>query len=66
MHSETGGLRSLSGGMSVILSSPDGRIIGGRVAGLLVAASPVQVLILLYSVCYLCNRNHFVLDNKYM
>lgn len=47
-------MRNRSGGMSVSLASPDGRVIGGGVAGLLVAASPVQVLILPYSVCCLC------------
>lgn len=41
-----GGTRSRSGGMSVSLASPDGRVVGGGVAGLLVAASPVQVIIL--------------------
>ncbi|MCH87100.1 AT-hook motif nuclear-localized protein 1, partial [Trifolium medium] len=39
---ESGGTRSRSGGMSVSLASPDGRVVGGGVAGLLVAASPVQ------------------------
>lgn len=43
MPGETGGTRSRSGGMSVSLASPDGRVVGGGVAGLLVAASPVQV-----------------------
>ena len=43
MPSETAGTRSRSGGMSVSLASPDGRVVGGGVAGLLVAASPVQV-----------------------
>jgi hypothetical protein len=43
MPTETGGTRSRSGGMSVSLASPDGRVVGGGVAGLLVAASPVQV-----------------------
>ncbi|MED6172247.1 hypothetical protein PIB30_048294 [Stylosanthes scabra] len=43
--SETGGTRSRSGGMSVSLSGPDGRVIGGGVAGLLVAAGPVQVVV---------------------
>jgi len=43
MPSESGGTRSRSGGMSVSLASPDGRVVGGGVAGLLVAASPVQV-----------------------
>lgn len=45
MPNETGGTRSRSGGMSVSLASPDGRVVGGGVAGLLVAASPVQVWI---------------------
>ncbi|KAG6669687.1 AT-hook motif nuclear-localized protein 1-like isoform X1 [Carya illinoinensis] len=42
---ETQGTRSRSGGMSVSLASPDGRVVGGGVAGLLVAASPVQVVV---------------------
>ncbi|CAL5356029.1 unnamed protein product [Camellia sinensis] len=42
MPAETGGIRNRSGGMSVSLASPDGRVVGGGVAGLLVAASPVQ------------------------
>ncbi|WCJ26064.1 AT-hook motif nuclear-localized protein 1 [Euphorbia peplus] len=45
MPSETGGTRSRSGGMSVSLASPDGRVVGGGVAGLLVAAGPVQVVV---------------------
>lgn len=43
MPNDTGGTRSRSGGMSVSLASPDGRVVGGGVAGLLVAAGPVQV-----------------------
>ncbi|KAK6935267.1 PPC domain [Dillenia turbinata] len=45
MPNDTGGTRSRSGGMSVSLASPDGRVVGGGVAGLLVAASPVQVVV---------------------
>lgn len=45
MPTETGGTRSRSGGMSVSLASPDGRVVGGSVAGLLVAATPVQVVV---------------------
>ncbi|KAK4768881.1 hypothetical protein SAY86_027031 [Trapa natans] len=45
MPGEMGGTRSRSGGMSVSLASPDGRVVGGGVAGLLVAASPVQVVV---------------------
>ncbi|KAJ9540953.1 hypothetical protein OSB04_027459 [Centaurea solstitialis] len=34
-----------TGGLSVALSGPDGRVLGGNVAGLLTAASPVQVIV---------------------
>ncbi|KOM57685.1 hypothetical protein LR48_Vigan11g071800 [Vigna angularis] len=43
MPTDNQGTRSRSGGMSVSLASPDGRVVGGGVAGLLVAASPVVV-----------------------
>ncbi|XP_077235562.1 AT-hook motif nuclear-localized protein 1-like [Tasmannia lanceolata] len=45
MPTESGGTRSRAGGLSVSLASPDGRVLGGGVAGLLVAASPVQVVV---------------------
>ncbi|KAK8614522.1 hypothetical protein V6N13_068322 [Hibiscus sabdariffa] len=45
MPNDTGGTRSRSGGMSVSLASADGRVVGGGVAGLLVAAGPVQVVV---------------------
>jgi hypothetical protein len=35
--------RRRSGGLSVSLASPDGRVVGGVVAGMLRAASPIQV-----------------------
>jgi hypothetical protein len=41
--SETDGMSSGTCGLSVSLASLDGRIFGGRVAGPLTAASPVQV-----------------------
>ncbi|CAA0842931.1 AT-hook motif nuclear-localized protein 1 [Striga hermonthica] len=43
--SDNGGMRSRSGGLSVTLASPDGRVIGGGVAGLLMAASPIQIVV---------------------
>ncbi|KAI0511884.1 hypothetical protein KFK09_012518 [Dendrobium nobile] len=43
--SENGGQRSRTGGLSVSLAGPDGRVVGGGVAGLLTAASPVQVVV---------------------
>ncbi|CAI0547193.1 unnamed protein product [Linum tenue] len=42
---DTGGQRSRSGGMSVSLAGADGRVVGGGLAGLLVAAGPVQVVV---------------------
>ncbi|XP_068640846.1 AT-hook motif nuclear-localized protein 9-like [Aristolochia californica] len=42
---DNGGSRSRTGGLSISLSSPDGRVIGGGVGGMLIAASPVQVIV---------------------
>lgn len=44
MPNDIGGVKSRSGGMSVSLAGPDGRVLGGGHAGMLVAAGPVQVL----------------------
>ncbi|XP_059316217.1 AT-hook motif nuclear-localized protein 13-like, partial [Lycium ferocissimum] len=43
--SESNGSRSRTGGLSVSLSGPDGRVLGGGVAGMLIAATPVQVVV---------------------
>lgn len=43
--SDNGGQRSRTGGLGVSLAGPDGRVLGGGVAGLLTAASPVQVVV---------------------
>ncbi|KAJ6801010.1 AT-hook motif nuclear-localized protein 9-like [Iris pallida] len=42
---DDGGSRSRSGGLSISLSNPDGRVIGGGVGGSLIAATPVQVIV---------------------
>ncbi|XP_068662388.1 AT-hook motif nuclear-localized protein 1-like [Aristolochia californica] len=42
---ENGGVRTRTGGISVSLAGPDGRVVGGGVAGLLLAASPIQVVV---------------------
>ncbi|KAL1201667.1 AT-hook motif nuclear-localized protein 2 [Cardamine amara subsp. amara] len=42
---DSDGTQSRTGGMSVSLASPDGRVVGGSVAGLLVAATPIQVVV---------------------
>ncbi|XP_042017462.1 AT-hook motif nuclear-localized protein 7-like [Salvia splendens] len=43
--SDNGGMKSRSGGLTVSLASPDGRVIGGGIAGLLMAASPIQIVV---------------------
>ncbi|KAF8395332.1 hypothetical protein HHK36_019276 [Tetracentron sinense] len=43
-RSDTGGV-SRTVGLSVSLAGPDGRVIGGGVAGLLIAASPIQLVL---------------------
>ncbi|CAH9105987.1 unnamed protein product [Cuscuta europaea] len=45
IFSEVGGQRSRTGGLSVSLAGPDGSVLGGSVAGLLIAAAPVQVIV---------------------
>ncbi|XP_022746429.1 AT-hook motif nuclear-localized protein 7-like [Durio zibethinus] len=42
---DTGGVKSRTGGLSVSLAGPDGRVLGGGLAGILVAASPVQIVV---------------------
>ncbi|KAI5386970.1 hypothetical protein KIW84_073206 [Lathyrus oleraceus] len=43
--SDTSGIRTRDGGSSVSLAGPDGRVIGGSVAGLLTAAGPIQIVV---------------------
>ncbi|KAI4327270.1 hypothetical protein L6164_019753 [Bauhinia variegata] len=43
--SENNGGRSRTGGLSVSLAGSDGRVLGGGVAGMLTAASPVQIIV---------------------
>ncbi|KAJ0693782.1 putative AT-hook motif nuclear-localized protein [Helianthus annuus] len=45
MVSEVDGQRIRTGGISVALSGPDGRVLGGNLAGILTAASPVQCVV---------------------
>ncbi|GAB2271992.1 hypothetical protein Dimus_006818 [Dionaea muscipula] len=42
---EREGVRHRAGGLSVSMSSPNGQVVGGCVAGLMVAASPVQLIV---------------------
>ncbi|CAH8391704.1 unnamed protein product [Eruca vesicaria subsp. sativa] len=44
MPTEDRGTKGRSGGMSISLAGPNGKIIGGGLAGMLIAASPVQVI----------------------
>lgn len=50
MPSDNGLAKSRSGGMSVSLAGPDGRVLGGGLAGMLIAAGPIQVSVLSYIV----------------
>ncbi|XWS55946.1 hypothetical protein CRYUN_Cryun09bG0043600 [Craigia yunnanensis] len=43
--SDTGGVKCRTGGLSVSLAGPDGRVIGGGLAGILEAASPIQIVV---------------------
>ncbi|MBA0849401.1 hypothetical protein Goshw_015540, partial [Gossypium schwendimanii] len=43
--SENGGVKSRTGGLSVSLAGSDGRVIGGGLAGVLLAASPIQIVV---------------------
>lgn len=45
LFSENTGGQVRSGGLSVSLAGSDGRVLGGSVAGMLVAASPVQIIV---------------------
>ncbi|XP_050385295.1 AT-hook motif nuclear-localized protein 9 [Argentina anserina] len=42
---ESGSSGNRTGGLSVSLASPDGRVVGGGVGGMLIAAGPVQVIV---------------------
>lgn len=55
MLTDNGGSRNRTGGLSVSLANPDGRILGGGVGGVLIASGPVQVtafLVLAYYYYY--------------
>ncbi|KAH7855570.1 hypothetical protein Vadar_026349 [Vaccinium darrowii] len=43
--SENGGMRTRTGGLSVSLAGPDGRVVGGGIAGSVMAASPIQIVV---------------------
>ncbi|GMI84762.1 hypothetical protein HRI_002145500 [Hibiscus trionum] len=43
--SDNGGAKNRTGGLSVSLAGPDGRVIGGGLAGSLLAASPIQIVV---------------------
>ncbi|KAL1186049.1 hypothetical protein V6Z11_A01G152800 [Gossypium hirsutum] len=42
---DNGGVKSRTGGLSVSLAGSDGRVIGGGLAGVLLAASPIQIVV---------------------
>ncbi|XP_021764725.1 AT-hook motif nuclear-localized protein 1-like [Chenopodium quinoa] len=42
---EVNGVTTTTGGISVSLAGPDGKVVGGRVDGLLISATPIQLVI---------------------
>lgn len=59
MPTQNGATKSRCGGMSVSLAGQDGRVVGGGLAGLLVAAGPVQVRQLCLSLSIFSQINGF-------
>ncbi|KAI5074773.1 hypothetical protein GOP47_0010734 [Adiantum capillus-veneris] len=57
---DSNGTRSRTGGLSVSLAGPDGRVVGGGVAGMLTAASPVQVVV----GSFICGNNSKKVHSK--
>lgn len=45
LPTDDGGSSTRTGGFNISLSGPDGRVIGGGVSGMLIAASPVQIIV---------------------
>ncbi|GMJ06577.1 hypothetical protein HRI_004326900 [Hibiscus trionum] len=58
MPTSNGVTKSRSGGMSISLAGPDGRVLGGGLAGLLIAAGPVQVVVGSFIPGYQQEQNH--------
>uniref|UniRef100_A0ACD5XMS1 Uncharacterized protein n=1 Tax=Avena sativa TaxID=4498 RepID=A0ACD5XMS1_AVESA len=42
---DIGGHRTRTGGLSISLAGPDGRVLGGGVAGVLIACTPIQIVV---------------------
>ncbi|XP_018454477.1 AT-hook motif nuclear-localized protein 6 isoform X1 [Raphanus sativus] len=55
---ENGGTKGRSGGMSISLAGPNGKIVGGGLAGMLIAASPVQVIMGSFIVMHQAEQTH--------
>ncbi|CAI8613141.1 unnamed protein product [Vicia faba] len=57
LPTESGSLMDRTGGISVMLSNPDGSLFGGRVAGVIAASGPVQVMVGTFLIGRLKGRN---------
>ncbi|CAN8251904.1 unnamed protein product [Cochlearia groenlandica] len=57
MPTDNGGTKGQSGGMSISLAGPNGKIIGGGLAGMLIAAGPVQVIMGSFIVMHQAEQN---------
>jgi hypothetical protein len=59
LPTENGSIRDRDGGISVMLSSPDGRIFGGKVVGQLIASAPTKVtFIMLLPIFYIVDQSY--------
>lgn len=58
---QDGDTRSRTGGLSVALAGSDGRVLGGCVAGMLMASTPVQVSISFRVALFCCPKIHLFL-----
>lgn len=61
MPTQNGVTKSRCGGMSVSLAGQDGRVVGGGLAGLLIAAGPVQVIQISLFLYQLVFTDHWIL-----
>lgn len=57
MPTENGGTKGRAGGMSISLAGPNGNIFGGGLAGMLIAAGPVQVVMGSFIVMHQAEQN---------
>lgn len=65
MLTDDGKSRSRTGGLTISLSSPDGRVIGGGVGGMLIAATPIQVIVKCLAFIFVQLKCHYSICSVY-